>query len=779
MPDTYQEYKENGFIGKNDFYLPSKRIIIPIWWQQIPIYWIAWDPYCKNNNSIKYIKPKNINTPLIYNKGNKGPVYIVEGIFDYLSMVEADLNVICTLGNRLKLKYINRLKKIKDIDVIIAYDNDQKDDGSNPGLDAAYSLSEELWPEIKAKIIKCPINEDVNDLFKKCHGNKNLFLNKIASLESEETILERYAYLVERANGHKKNEVAKKIYPLIRQLNNKEIKQAEKLLQVSFGGEKVISIDEIHRNVLSANINENKSIESWSDPIPLGQRKIKKLPADILPEWAYAHIKSLSDFTQTPIDMSLLLFLSTLSTALAKKAVIEVREGYTEPLIIWTCTVLPPANRKSAVFKGIVKPILDYENKSIKEETLIRKRALNKKDILDGKLKKMKKDIINCNDEIQEEKIRKEIYSLEEQINNISIPVSPRLVASDITTEKLAQLMSENQGRISILSPEGDIFYLMGGRYSKETNFENYKKGWTGGETIRDDRMGRKGTYVRNPALTLGITVQPQIIKDLKNKNSFKGEGILGRFLFAIPESPVGYRLTGSDIPQMDKEAEKVYNNYISLLLSSVSARVDDDCEWIPHKLVLNQEALKIRDEFEAVIEKELRDGGRLSNIPDWGGKLVGNITRIAGLLHIADQMIVEISDYNDLWDKPINASVMGRAAKLGEYLIDHALEIYNTLGYNPENKKILYVLQRIKEGKEREKSGDLPKGKNKLDTSVLLELCRGKTNINKENLQRIITILEDANYIKIEYMEYDGKGRPAAPIIKLNPKLDQIYQKK
>ena len=47
-------------------------------------------------------------------------------------------------------------------------------------------------------------------------------------------------------------------------------------------------------------------------------------------------------------------------------------------------------------------------------------------------------------------------------------PELPRLIADDVTAEKLASLMTANAGRLGILSPEGGIFAMMAGRYSSE-----------------------------------------------------------------------------------------------------------------------------------------------------------------------------------------------------------------------------------------------------------------------------------------------------------------------
>lgn len=120
-------------------------------------------------------------------------------------------------------------------------------------------------------------------------------------------------------------------------------------------------------------------INNWPDPLPFNNFDVKPIPVNILPNWLSDFAINLAEFTQTPIDMSIMLIISALGTALANKGVVQIRKGYTEPLNIWTCTVLPAGNRKSPVFKKIMKPILDYEERKREEIEPERRHALKEK----------------------------------------------------------------------------------------------------------------------------------------------------------------------------------------------------------------------------------------------------------------------------------------------------------------------------------------------------------------------------------------------------------------
>jgi len=513
---------------------------------------------------------------------------------------------------------------------------------------------------------------------------------------------------------------------------------------------------------------EELKMKEWEEPIELQEIEVPPLPVDILPNWLSKYVNNLSMFLQAPSDMVLLIVLSALSTALANKAEIEIKQGYTEPVHLWTCSILPPANRKSPVVKKISKPIWDYESQIRGEIKPERRHLLHEKEILEDIIEQKKKVAGKQEDASKRDNTIARINELSDDLEILDeeIPALPRILVDDITSEKLAQVMEENQGRAAVLSAEGDIFQLMAGRYSKSANFSVFKKAWTGSEKIVDDRIGRQGTSVDKPALSLGICAQPAVIEELTDKNSFRGEGILGRFLYSIPDSPVGSRLTGADVPELDERTENEYINNMHILLRTGPADKESQ-NWKAHILRLSAEALQIRNKFEADVEKMLGPEGKLHHIADWGGKIVGNTVRVAGLLHIASQI-----DGPGIWtNKKITAASMEGAVKLGHALIDHALKTFELLDVNPELELTRYVLKRIKKGYEMQNNGRLKDRfkKGKLDRAILYKLTRDKKEINKPgDLKVPLDNLVQLNYIKL--VKRDGHK---TSIIKLNPKVD------
>ena len=122
-------------------------------------------------------------------------------------------------------------------------------------------------------------------------------------------------------------------------------------------------------------------------------------------------------------------------------------------------------------------------------------------------------------------------------------PALPRLIVDDATSEKLGAMLAEQGGRIASMSPEGGVFDLMAGLYSKSgmPQFGVYLMGHAG-DDLRVDRISRKGEHVKRPALTMGLAIQPTVLEGLLENSAFRGRGLLARFLYSLPESRIGSR---------------------------------------------------------------------------------------------------------------------------------------------------------------------------------------------------------------------------------------------
>ena len=84
-------------------------------------------------------------------------------------------------------------------------------------------------------------------------------------------------------------------------------------------------------------------------PLPLSRvTDLPPFPVHALPETVAKHVEALAHFTQTPADVAGTVALGVLAAAAGGGAVIEVRDGWSEPVNLFTVVASPPGTRKSA-----------------------------------------------------------------------------------------------------------------------------------------------------------------------------------------------------------------------------------------------------------------------------------------------------------------------------------------------------------------------------------------------------------------------------------------------
>jgi len=171
---------------------------------------------------------------------------------------------------------------------------------------------------------------------------------------------------------------------------------------------------------------------------------------------------------------------------------------------------------------------------------------------------------------------------------------------------------------------------------------------------------------------------------------------------------------------------------------------------------VLSPEAAGLRDDFAAEVEHSLRPGEDLDGSEDWGAKLVGNMVRVAGLIHVAWQ----VEDWQDPWAESISGQSMKTAINFGRALIPHVHRVFDEMDVIPEVHVARYVLRRI-----TTYEGDEPLTKRELHRR-----CQNSKEIRRvDDLDKPLRLLEAHKYIRRTQRDSTG-GRNPSPIIELNP---------
>jgi replicative DNA helicase len=489
----------------------------------------------------------------------------------------------------------------------------------------------------------------------------------------------------------------------------------------------------------------------WEPPIPFGLvGQVPAFPVEVLPSWLSDYVAAVATATQTPPDLAGMLALAVLATVAAGAVEVQPRPGWREPLCLFVAVGMDAGTRKSSVFTALTRPVADFERDqatvalpAITETATLRRIADQAAAHAETAASKAPAD--------QQEERQAEAIARAAEAANLIVPPVPRWLVDDATPEALAGLLA-TYGRIALLSPEGDVFDQMAGRYNQAAgpNLGVYLKGHAG-DLLKVDRRGRPPEYVQRPCLTIGLTVQPEVLQGLADRPGFRGRGLLARFLYSLPESLVGRRQPGA--PPVPEAVTDRYALELQALAASLTTPTTDD----PTVLVLDHRAAELLLAFERDLEPRLApDRGDLGHLAGWAAKLVGSTCRLAGLLHLASHL-------RDGWAQPVNPDTFAGAIQLADYLVDHARAVFDLMGSDPRLGDARWLLDWVSRSDRMQFS--------RRDAHVAAPRSRFP---KATDLEPALRLLEEHGYLRRVDAEPSrdpqGRGRPASPRFLVNP---------
>jgi len=484
---------------------------------------------------------------------------------------------------------------------------------------------------------------------------------------------------------------------------------------------------------------EKQAESAWEKPIPFDECSLPEFPVDALPKVIADYVVALAESTQTPVDMAASSALPVISVCIQGKYKVRAKADWYEPVNTFVLNIMEPSERKSAVENAMVRPINKFESEINTQNAAEIESSKMRGRIMERRQKALEDQAAKGKD------VKAELDSIVQEITGHREKKPLRLYVDDVTTEKLTQVLSDNDGRAAILSTEGGIFDTLAGIYTKNVNIDVILKGYSG-DCIKVDRIGRCSESVMDPALTILLMAQPSVLSGLMKNDTFRGRGLTARFLYCIPASYVGSRKYRS-APVPD-EVSRAYEIQIRNML-------EDEYSNEPEIITLSPESDRMIETFAGELEPKLKE--EYSDISDWAGKLIGNTHRIAGLLCRAS-----VFRSHDFLDVPeplvIDAATMANAIRIARYFISHAKAAFSLMGADNTIKQSKYVLNAIKNS-----------GLAEFNKRDIMRLCRSFKKA--DDLQPVLDHLVDYGYIAVKGSGiYSGKGRPPAQSYIVNP---------
>jgi hypothetical protein len=178
-----------------------------------------------------------------------------------------------------------------------------------------------------------------------------------------------------------------------------------------------------------------------------------------------------------------------------------------------------------------------------------------------------------------------------------------------------------------------------------------------------------------------------------------------------------------------------------------------------PELIRLSPEADRLLEAFSCELESRLKT--EYADIPDWAGKLVGAILRIAGLLCRANN--AHCIDFMDISESMIvDGQTMAGAIAIGRYFTEHSRAAYSLMGADDLVKQSQYTLDAI-----------VKNGLVEFSRRDIMRLCRSfKT---ADEVQPVLNHLADLGYVAVRESDaFPIRGRPANQTYMVNP---LVYQ--
>ncbi|MFD0716119.1 DUF3987 domain-containing protein [Paenibacillus sp. GCM10027626] len=528
-----------------------------------------------------------------------------------------------------------------------------------------------------------------------------------------------------------------------------------------------------------ASEHENHDVDGYEYPeiAPFEEYSVPAFPLEIFPKWLREYVGAVATFSQTPVDLAAMMALVSVAVAVHRRFKLEVFPGYIEPLCLYAIVALPSANRKSDVFSKMIEPIYAYEE-NLREE--IAEMISERK----AEIEKLKAQYANALKAYKSGKLDtdSQLADIQKKLDRTKELFLPALVKQDITAEKLIQAMSENHNRMGVLNAEGGVLDIIAGLYSgRKSNVDIFLKGHSG-EHYTYDRKNGGSIHLKSPTLSVGLLVQNDHLQRILTDSSLSGRGLFARFLYAVPDSPLGSRTPRSTpIPRAVKE--KYHAMMTSLLkrkpladggpgtapaslaeyvMNAVQGNSYDEEEL--SQTISSEEAVLLYDHLFNKNEPRLHpDNTELTiGFQAWAGKLVGQIMRIAGLLHMAEH-----ADKDELPEE-VAASTVEAAIRLEEYYYAHALKAFGQATESVSVEKQKYILQALVKAQGNDQ---LIKWYSR---TKILKLLKRKGYAKVKDMDKDLKELVELGYLLSERVKRHGVGQDST-YYALNPKVAEL----
>lgn len=231
-------------------------------------------------------------------------------------------------------------------------------------------------------------------------------------------------------------------------------------------------------------------------------------PVEVFPDRVQQIIRETESALQFPVDYSCAAVLAAGATAIRKQLVACLKNDFEQFPLIYLLLVGRPGVNKSQPLYWFLRPILTKDRELYEHFSRDRDRWEEEQKLSKG------------------EKVSNGISESEE-------PLLRQIIVQDVTVEKLAKVLQDNEFGVGAYFDEGLAWIKNFNRYTPGSEEQVWLQIFSS-KPIKLDRKGSGQVYIPEPFVSVCGTIQPGVFSKLFKDHS--DNGFLDRVLLAWPE---------------------------------------------------------------------------------------------------------------------------------------------------------------------------------------------------------------------------------------------------
>ena len=499
-------------------------------------------------------------------------------------------------------------------------------------------------------------------------------------------------------------------------------------------------------NVPSALHNVQQFDAGWPVPDMTIGRPVRP-PAPVMSDGEFQQvfgpwsdwIKSAAEVKNAPVDYVALSLLSVASAAIGNARWAVPWDQWKEPPVLWAMLVGDPSAGKSPALDAVLDPVKEIERDLAEEYRRARSDWEGDSEIATLSLAQWKADAKAA---LADEG---DVPAKPSEADAGKPPVRERISITDITTEKVADLLSLTWRGLLLARDELSGWLSSMDRYNGGGDRPFWLEAYGGRSYTIDRKNSPEPITVDHLSVSIVGGTQPERLAELLVKTT--DDGLLSRFMVVYPDPEPLKRPT---VRLDDTRFERTVSQ-----LRSLKPYVDENGNRRPFYIDFSEPAASALHAFrEQCREWEVDATGLFkSHI----GKMPGLVVRISNVLAHLDWA----ADGTESFPTSIDAQHVGRACHLvGEHLRLHAFRAYGAADMPPEIKGAKTIASIIRrEGLRSFKARDIQQ--------------RGRTGLTTAREVGVaLDVLMDADWLRAN--KTDTGGRPSVTYI-VNPRVEGL----